>query len=328
MTFAESLRNAGTMDKSRKGTDRWLIADIGATNARCAILTAGEPEPEQLNTFLAADHDSLESLLGNYLDDTNERPEHALLAVAAPIHGDSVQMINLDWSFSTSSIATDLGLQNVKLLNDYHAVAYALPALRNDQLHEIGNPSRRLSGNRAVLGPGSGLGMAAWIGDEQSGSAMTGEGGHITLSARNEREDEIIRRFRERYGHCSAERVLSGPGIAALHHAMHGEVAATPEAITANTTDPLCVATMNQFFDFLGSAAAELALITGSFGGLYIAGGIVPACLEQMKASRFRDRFEDKNRYQDYMQAIPTFVITDSVPGLTGLAAYLKNETH
>jgi len=315
------------MENSPESVNSWLIADIGATNARCAILAAGATEPQQLNTYLAADFDSLESLLGSYLDSAVTRPRYALLAVAAPIHGDNVQMINLDWSFSVSSISAELGLQNVKLLNDFHAVAYALPTLRDDQLIEIGKPSRRVDGNRAVLGPGSGLGMAAWIGDRRSGSAMTGEGGHITLSARSDREDKIISKIRERYGHCSAERVLSGPGIVALHLAMHGEVVASPQEITANTTDPLCGATMNQFFDFLGSAAAELALITGSFGGLYIGGGIVPACIEQIKASRFRDRFEDKNRYQDYMQAIPTFVITDPVPGLTGLATYLKNET-
>jgi glucokinase len=168
--------------------------------------------------------------------------------------------------------------------------------------------------------------MAAWIGDRQSGAAMTGEGGHITMSARNDAERKIIQKMQSRYGHCSAERILSGPGIVALHHAMHGEEICTPEQITANVDDPSCVATMNQFFSFLGSVSAELALITGSFGGLYIAGGIVPACLEQLKASPFRERFDNKNRYKDYMQAIPTFVITDATPGLTGMGAYIQSE--
>ena len=153
---------------------------------------------------------------------------------------------------------------------------------------------------------------------------MSGEGGHITLSGRNRSEDSIIAKLRDRFGHCSAERVLSGPGLMALHEAMHGTSVATPEEITTNPDEPANAATMQQFFLFLGSVAAELALITGAAGGVYIAGGIVPACLEQIAKSDFRSRFEDKNRYRDYMRAIPTWVITDPYPGLSGLAAYIN----
>ena len=166
--------------------------------------------------------------------------------------------------------------------------------------------------------------MAAWIGDAESGAAMTGEGGHITVAGRNDAEDRIILRMRERFGHCSAERILSGPGIVALHEVMHGAATMTPEEISANFDDRNCRATMEQFFRFLGSAAAELALITSAFGGVYIAGGIVPSLTRQLAASDFRQRFEDKNRYRDYMRRIPTYVITDPVPGLRGLATYLK----
>jgi glucokinase len=104
---------------------------------------------------------------------------------------------------------------------------------------------------------------------------------------------------------------------------MHGIEIGSSEEITQNPDDAACAATMNQFFSFLGSAAADLALITGAFGGLYIAGGIVPACIERLRDSPFRQRFEDKNRYRDYMQRIPTYVITDPLPGLTGLAAMI-----
>ncbi len=313
------------MGRSTSDDSRWLIADIGATNARCAMYAPGSEEPAHLRTFLNEDFDTLESLLSEYASGLDARPPRAMVAVAAAVHGDSVQMVNRDWKFSTASLAKALRLSDVQLLNDYHAVAYALPLFRSDQLCEIGKAARQLEGNYAVLGPGSGLGMAAWIGNRQSGSAMAGEGGHITLSARNDVEQEIIRKIRDRYGHCSAERVLSGPGIVDLHHAMHGERISSPEEITTSLDDRACAATMNQFFRFLGSVSAELALITGSFGGLYIAGGIVPACLEQIKDSPFRERFEDKNRYQDYMQAIPTYVITDEMPGLTGLVACIRS---
>ncbi len=155
---------------------------------------------------------------------------------------------------------------------------------------------------------------------------MTGEGGHITVAGRNKAEDEIIARVRERFGHCSAERILSGPGLLVLHKAMHGVEIERPEEITGNVDDAACAATLNQFFSFLGSAAADLALITGAFGGLYIAGGIVPACIDQLRNSPFRDRFDDKYRYKEYMRRIPTYVITDPVPGLTGLAAMISRE--
>jgi len=175
----------------------------------------------------------------------------------------------------------------------------------------------------AAIGPGSGLGTSAWIAGDTGGAAMTGEGGHITLSGRGQEEDKIIAAVRARFGHCSAERILSGPGLIILHDVMHGIEIGSSEAITTNVDDAACAATMHQFFSFLGSAAADLALITGAFGGLYIAGGIVPACIEQLQASPFRERFEDKNRYRDYMQRIPTYVITDPLPGLTGLAAMI-----
>ena len=155
---------------------------------------------------------------------------------------------------------------------------------------------------------------------------MCGEGGHVTIPARNESEIAIIEKVRKRFGHCSAERILSGPGLIALHDAMHGIKVVTSEEISGNPSDTNCAATMQQFFSFLGSVAADLALITGAFGGVYIAGGIVPACVEQLVASNFRSRFEDKNRYREYMQSIPTYVVTDPFPGLRGLSAYVVRE--
>ena len=176
----------------------------------------------------------------------------------------------------------------------------------------------------AALGPGSGLGMSAWIANPNGGVPMTGEGGHVTVASRNRDEDRLVLKFREKFGHFSAERALSGPGLTSLHALMHGIDVPNPETITANPDDPACRATLDQFFSFLGSAAADLALITGAFGGVYIAGGIVPACIALLQESPFRDRFEDKNRYRNYMQRIPTYVITDPTPGLTGLVEFIE----
>jgi glucokinase len=306
-------------------TDRpWLVADIGATNTRCALRLPHAPRPDKLKLFENSDFDSVSDVLGAYLASLDSKPVCGALAVAAPIGDDDVRMINRDWSFNRLQLASRLELERLEIINDFHAVAWALPGIGNRDRVEIGHASAYRDGNRAVLGPGSGLGVGAWIAGDGRGLPMTGEGGHVTLSARSAQEDRIIALLRDRYGHCSAERVLSGPGIIALHSAMHDGDIKTSREITSGTVDPKCRATMEQFYRFLASVSADLAMTTGAYGGLFIAGGIVPAHIDQIRASSFRERFEDKNRYRDYMHAIPTYVITDPTPGLTGLAAFIS----
>jgi len=321
------LVNAAVMNHAASDTRSWLIADIGATSSRCATLAQAAAIPENVRIHRNENYDGLTELLADYLAGCGEKPQSLALAVAAPVHGDDIRMINRDWSFSGTSLSRDLGLARVDIINDFHAIAYALPALNDNARTEIGSATEYRGGNMAAIGPGSGLGTSAWIGGDAGGAAMTGEGGHITVSGRDKREDEIIAHVRDRFGHCSAERILSGPGLIVLHQAMHGIEIESPEEITGNPDDVACAATVNQFFSFLGSAAADLALITGAFGGLHIAGGIVPACIEQLRKSPFRERFDDKYRYKDYMRRIPTYVITDAVPGLTGLVAMINRSS-
>ena len=308
---------------SADNENRWLVADIGATTTRCAIAVPGRRQTEHLEVLANSDFESIDAVLGGFLASLPSKPAFGALAIAAPISGDDVRMINRNWAFNRLKLASSLGLERLEVINDFHAVAYALPMIGNKDRAEIGTASAYRPGNRAVLGPGSGLGVGAWIVRRDRGLPVTGEGGHVTLSGRDEQEDRIIARLRERYGHCSAERVLSGPGIIALHSAMHDGEIKTSREITSGTVDPKCRATMEQFYRFLGSVSADLAMTIGAYGGLYIAGGIVPAYVEQIRASAFRERFEDKARYRGYMQAIPTYVITDPVPGLTGLSAYI-----
>jgi glucokinase len=301
----------------------WLIADIGATSTRCALFHVGDKRHSELQVFQNEQFESLKVLLQGYASARSDKPSAGALAIAAPISGDDVQMTNRNWSFNRLEMAEALGLARLDIINDFHAVAYALPQLPKRDVVEIGKASVYRAGSRASLGPGSGLGVGAWIVGNGKGVAMYGEGGHVTLPARDEAEERIIAKIRERYGHASAERVLSGPGIIALHSAMHGENMKTSREITSGTVDRKCRATMEQFYRFLATVAADLAMTTGAYGGVYIAGGIVPDHIDQIQASTFRERFEDKNRYRHYMQAIPTYVITDPTPGLTGLTAYI-----
>lgn len=306
---------------------RWLIADIGATTTRCAFVQGPDFVPDDVQVFANDDYASAGNLLTSFMAKSERGATNCALAVAAPVHGDDIEMINRNWRFSRSTLAKELGVGDIEILNDFHANAYALGALDENSRIEIGQATGYRDGNLAVLGPGSGLGMAAWIGNKSNGEAMSGEGGHVTVAGRNKDEDEIIEKVRQRFGHCSAERILSGPGLITLHHAMHGIDVTTSEEITGNSDDMQCRATLNQFFNFLGSVAADLALISGAYGGVYIAGGIVPACIEQLQTSSFRERFEDKNRYREYMQRIPTYVITDPVPGLRGLSIFIRRKT-
>jgi len=327
IAFSQYVANAAAMANSSSNRQCWLIADIGATTSRCALLHMPGGDVSEPRVYRNDDFSGLAELLAGFLAIAGDTPHSCALAVAAPVLGSDVRMINRDWCFNTADLGRRLGFAEVRILNDFHAIAFALPAFDDSRRIEIGQAKIRRSGNIAVLGPGSGLGMAAWIGEDENGAAMCGEGGHITIAARNDDENVIIEKFRRRYGHCSAERILSGPGLIALHHAMHAIDATTSEEITSNPDDEKCAATMQQFFSFLGSVAADLALITGAIGGVYIAGGIVPACVKQLVESGFRSRFEDKNRYREYMQSIPTYVITDSFPGLTGLSAYVARQS-
>ena len=320
------VMNAARMKRTSADKASWLIADIGATSSRCATFSPPAVTPKNVRHYRNDNYAELTDLLADFLGNCEQKPRSLGLAVAAPVYGDDIRMINRDWSFSGTSLSNDLNFARVKIINDFHAVAYALPVLDDDARCEVGSATEYRGGNMAAIGPGSGLGTSAWIEGDVGGAAMTGEGGHVTVSGRNKHEDEIIALVRDRFGHCSAERILSGPGLITLHHAMHGIEIESSEAITGNPGDDACAATLNQFFSFLGSVAADLALITGAFGGLYIAGGIVPACIDQLRKSPFRERFDDKNRYKDYMRGIPTYVITDPVPGLTGLAAMINRE--
>jgi glucokinase len=308
-----------------------LIADIGATHSRCAMLdhegTILAPE-----TFNNSEFEGVEALLLAYLARRREsdRPSRAALALAAPILDDHIEMTNLEWSFSQISLQVGLGVRRLQILNDFEALAWSLLDLDPDDLTQIGRGEINERGARAVLGPGSGLGVSGLVPHPDGWAAISGEGGHVTLAAAASDEAEIIAILNERYGHCSAERVLSGPGLVNLYHALseiagRGIPRVEPDDVTslALKGEPLAVSTMDLFFRFLGTVAANLAVTLGARGGVYITGGIVPRVVSLLADSKFRQRFESKGRYRAYMATIPTLVITEAVPAFRGLRRVL-----
>lgn len=302
-----------------------LLADIGGTNTRCALgeddHRIGAPRIYQNREF-AGIADVLREFLA-----TAGRPDRirrAVLAVAAPIRDDRVEMLNLPWRFSARELRGELGLDSLKLLNDFAALAWALPGLGAQDLAPIGGGAAVPGFPKAVLGPGTGLGVASLMPVRGGWQAIPGEGGHVTLAAQDDREEAVIRALRRRFGHCSAERVLSGAGLSLLHEALHGEAGVDAAEIGRRATsgDPVAAETLERFFRLLGSVAGNVALTLGAFGGVYIGGGIAPRYVDQLRRCGFRESFEAKGRYRDYLRAIPTVVITAANPALAGLLAY------
>lgn len=296
-----------------------LLADVGGTHTRCAISAAGRIT--QQREYLNADWNGVEPLLRHYLDRLPERPRRALLAVAAPLQDDHVDMINIDWQFSRRALREALGLQTLDVLNDFEALAYALPVLDDGQLLQIGPGRPRPGAAKAVIGPGTGLGVGvlAPLGDDWQ--ALASEGGHVTLPACNDTEADLIRRARDELGHCSAERLVSGPGLSLLHQLLHGGPRLPAERLgeLIEAGDAAARTSLETLFLFLGTVASDLALTVGAWGGIYIGGGIVPRYRELFAASGFRARFIDKGRYQRLLENTPTWLIVAHNPALLGL---------
>lgn len=309
-----------------------LMADIGATNTRCALLDDKGQEVAS-GVFKNADFTGVEALLSAYLDErrVTNRPKRAALAVAAPILGDAVHMINIDWRFSQAALKDALDLRQLIVCNDFAAIAWGLPHFGPDDLRTVGRGRPSARATLAAIGPGSGLGVAALVPAAEGWSVLAGEGGHVTLPAVTPEEGEVIASIRNRYeGHCSAERVLSGPGLVNLYAALaeragRGQATATPSDITsrARQGEPLARKAQAMFFAMLGTVAGDVALTTGARGGVFIAGGIVPKVLDAFVESDFRERFESKGRYRDYMAGIATHVITARHPAFPGLRSLL-----
>ncbi len=307
-----------------------LLADIGGTNTRCAIFTAAG-EVHAIEAFENRHFTDLSALLTRYFESLpgNDRPTSGVLAVAAPIRGDAVQMINIEWQFSTESLRQSLCMERLQLLNDFEALAMGLRNLGPNDTRQVGTGAAVPNRPMAVLGPGTGLGVASLIPVGNGWQAVSGEGGHVTLPAVTAQETALVAKLRERYGHCSAERLLSGPGLALLHATLHESGAPSDSAHSidapaisalADAGDAHAQATLNVFFELLGTVAANLALTVGAFGGIYIGGGIIPRHAERFAVSGFRRRFEAKGRYGNYLKSIPTYLITADHPTLVGLA--------
>lgn len=305
-----------------------LVADIGGTNARFALLRAGA-EPEHEQTLACADFLDLAAAAKHYLQQHDNPPvSEAAAAVATAITGDVIKLTNSAWSFSVDATRQALGLNRLIMVNDFTALALALPTLRTDEYRQVGAGKPESGRPIGLLGAGTGLGVSGLIPSDEGWIPIEGEGGHTAFSPANEREAAVLRAMWNEYAHVSTERIASGPGLLTLYTVLTqldgvtGE-ATLPEQVARrgmSAQDRYCAEALEMFCGILGTAAANLCVTLGARGGIYIGGGIVPALGEWFDRSSFRSRFEAKGRFRAYVSAVPTYVITASYPGLRGVA--------
>jgi glucokinase len=313
-------------------TNSRLLADIGATHARFALLT--HREIVQSQTFLVADYETPADAIAAYLGQfaASERPTAAALAVAGPVVDDRIVMMNSPWNFSVAGLKQQFALTHLAIMNDFAANALAIPELSPGDLFRIGEGEAVPDAPVVALGPGTGLGVGGLIPVGGRWVTVAGEGGNVTLAALDSREAAIIDILRRQYAHVSAEIVLSGPGLVNLYESLcelAGKPAtpSTPEHITHvyPGCDPQCREAVAIFCAMLGTFAGDCALTFGARGGVYIMGGIVPKIVEIFRHSAFRERFEFKGRYRHYLSSVPTFVVMHPFPAFLGLRTLFED---
>jgi glucokinase len=311
-----------------------LLADIGGTNARFALETR-PGEIAQVHVYPCADYPGIAEVIKKYLKDTKiGRVNHAAIAIANPVDGDQVRMTNHDWHFSIEATRRALGFDTLLVVNDFTALAMALPGLTDTQRVQVGGGTRRQNSVIGLLGPGTGMGVSGLIPADDRWIALGSEGGHASFAPSDEREDLVLQYARKKWSHVSFERVAAGPGIEIIYRALAArDKKRVPSTLDVSEIskrglegDPLAAETLDCFCGILGTFAGNIAVTLGALGGIYIGGGVVPRLGEFFAKSSFRQRFEAKGRFEAYLQNVPTFVITAEYPAFLGVSAILAEQ--
>ena len=315
---------------------RLLLADIGGTNVRLAWTDAPTAMIREVHQFPCADFATLSEAFTHYAALCGIPKFHAAsLGIATAITGDQVGMTNHHWSFSQAELRQEFAWDRLVVINDFTALALSLPMLQSHDRVELGavRPAQPRA-PIALLGAGTGLGMSGLLPVAgQRWLPISGEGGHATLAPNSEMESSVTQVLRGEFGHVSAERVLSGPGLVNLYRAVcvlqglpvRGLAPSDVLAMGIAEQDSACGSAIDLFCSFLAGAAGNLALSLGARGGVYIGGGIAPRLLERLQRPSFREAFERKGRFATYLSHIPVWVITaQESPALRGAALALQ----
>lgn len=318
-----------------------LVADIGGTNARFALVDLGAPvlELRDVQPLRCADFASLQHACEHYLAGVGARPERAAIAVACPADRDEIRLTNRAWSFSRSELQRALGLRQLLMLNDFGAVAHAVPELGAGEVaHLYGPAAVPPRAPITVIGPGTGLGVALLIrasAQDTGWRVVETEGGHATFAPIGEEERSIARWLDSLHGRTSNERVLCGTGLAQIDAVIRQPD--RPAAVAPDLRDPPEIVklaleghdhaarrALARFCAILGSVCGDAALMHGA-RSVMIAGGIVPRFVPFLRSSAFRERFLAKGRFAAYLESVSIHVVTHPQPGLLGAAVALRS---
>lgn len=308
-----------------------LIGDIGGTNARFALATTDRPGFHSVLELQCEDFATADDAISHYLSSTNaESPEAVCLAAAGPIVDDRVKITNNHWDISAAETGANFGIEAVRLLNDFTAIAYSIPLLTEKEVQSIGRHDHgwlpKTNFNVAILGPGTGLGVAGLCRQGDALVPITGEGGHVGFAPETELQLEILEVLRSHFDRVSAERLIAGSGLENIYLALKtirresGPKLSAKEIFAERRAGNVAADAVDVFFELLGQVAGDVALTLGAVDGVYIAGGIAKRYPDMLEESRFRSAFESKGRRRALMERIPTRLITYDQPGLLGAA--------
>ncbi|MCQ1851824.1 glucokinase [Neorhizobium galegae] len=310
-----------------------LIGDIGGTNARFSILLDAYAEPKPFPNVRTADYPTIDDAIQKIvLDSSSVQPRSAILAIAGPIDGDEIDLTNCDWVVRPKGMITQLGFEDVLVVNDFEAQALAVAAMPDEYRETLGPNNQPHMASRVVLGPGTGLGVAGLVYARHMWFPVPGEGGHVDVGPRSERDFEIFPHLKRIEGRVSAEEILSGRGVVNIYQAVCAAdglqpAFSDPADITAHGlsgSNSQAVETLSLFATYLGRVAGDMALIFMARGGVYLAGGISQKIIPALKGPEFRAAFEDKAPHTELMGTIPTFVVTHPQAALAGLASFAR----
>lgn len=308
-----------------------LAGDIGGTNTRLALFDG--PQPREIQVFPSARYPTLDAIVVEYLTAHPQTVEAACFGIAGPVRHGIVEATNLPWKIHVEQFAAEIGIKNLRLLNDLEANAYGIAALGDSDFAILREGENDPRGNRAMVSAGTGLGEAGLIAIDGHHVPFASEGGHADFAPRNPAEVALFEYLAQRFGHVSYERILSGPGLVNVYDFFrdsgraeepqwlaHEIAAGDPSAaITRNAEkSELCAQALNLFITVYGAEAGNIALRLLATGGVYLGGGIAPKMIGKLREPAFLKAFDDKGRIGKLLETIPVRVILNDKAALLG----------
>jgi glucokinase len=325
-----------------------LSGDIGGTNSRLQLTRYDKSLVEVIKRDSFKNHDfkNFKAIVDHFLEAcsvSTKTVTSICLAVAGPIVNQSVRFTNLPWFIDAHLLKKELGIKCVELINDFQAIGHGISQLTQQDMISLQKGEYQATAPRAIIGPGTGLGVGITLWNGQYHEVVPTEGGHVDFSPTSHTQMELLQYLRRKYHRVSVERIVSGPGIENIYHfvcdnpiyaaqeteALRFAITSEPHNIAPTISrfalehqDPVALRVLDIFIKAYGTIAGNLALTTLPFGGLYLVGNMTNRLLEPIKTGQFLNKFLDKGRISGVLERIPIHVVLEQNVGLIGAAHY------